>query len=92
MKKILLAVSMFTVATGTAFAAWEPVLTSSVTETQFRAVTAGKSGNVKECFQSTVRIDTFTWTHTQTGNTRGTFTTTTITDEVQVDDSQCEPA
>ncbi|MDK1374736.1 MULTISPECIES: hypothetical protein [unclassified Sinorhizobium] len=92
MKKILLAVSMFAATTGVAFAAWVPVQIGSVTETQFRAQTAGNSGNVKACFQSTVTITTFQWTHTQTGNTRGTFTQTTTTDEVQVDDSLCEPA
>ncbi len=94
MKKItiLLAASMLAATAGTALAAWQAVPIGSVTETQFRAETAGNSGNVKACFQSTVVITTFQWTHTQTGNTRGTFTQTETTEEVQVDDSLCEPA
>jgi hypothetical protein len=82
---------MLTATTGTAFAAWVPQFLGETKETLFRAETAGKSGNVKACFQAEVIVKTFQWTHTQTGNTRGTFTTETITDEVQVDNSQCEP-
>jgi hypothetical protein len=88
---ILLATLMLTATTGTAFAAWEPILLTTVTTPTFVANTAGKSGNVKECFQANVTINTFQWTHTQTGNTRGTFTETTTTDAVQVANSLCEP-
>lgn len=92
MKKttILLGAAMFAATTGTAFAAWEPVLINTQTDTIFTAETAGKSGNVKACFQQTVTINTFQWTQTQTGNTRGTFDETTVTDQVQVDNSLCE--
>ncbi|WP_143533865.1 hypothetical protein [Rhizobium sullae] len=89
---MLLAASMFAAATGTAFAAWEPALINTTTNTIFQAETAGKSGNVKACFQQTVTVNTFQWTHTQTGNTRGTFDETTVSDQVQVDNSLCEPA
>jgi hypothetical protein len=88
---ILLSALMLTATTGTAFAAWVPLLINEETATLFQAQTAGKSGNVKACFQNTVTIQTFQWTHTQTGNTRGTFTETTTTDAVQVDNSLCEP-
>jgi hypothetical protein len=93
MKKtaILLAALMLTATTGTAFAAWVPLLIGEETTKTFQAQTAGKSGNVKACFQATVVIQTFQWTQTQTGNTRGTFTETNTTESTQVDNSLCEP-
>jgi polyisoprenoid-binding protein YceI len=87
----LLAASMFAATTGSAFAAWEPILIGTTTQQLYQAETAGKSGNVKACFQATVTTNTFQWTHTQTGNTRGTFTETSTTDQVQVANSLCEP-
>jgi hypothetical protein len=92
MKKttILLAAAMFAAATGSAFAGWVAVPTGSTTQTLYTAQTAGKSGNVKACFQSTETTTTYTWTQSQTGATRGTFDVTTTTDEVQVDNSLCQ--
>lgn len=95
MKKttILLAAAMFAAATGSAFAGWvaqqlgDPQIT-----TVYTAETAGKSGNVKACFSATQTITTYQWTQSQTGATRGTFDVTTTTDQVQVDNSLCEPA
>jgi hypothetical protein len=87
----LLAASMLAATAGSAIAGWEPVLIGTATQQLFQAETAGKSGNVKACFQSTVTTNTFQWTQTQTGATRGTFTETSTTDQVQVANSLCEP-
>ena len=82
MKKItflLLVTSLFTAGAGTAFAGWEPLLINTSSDTVFTAETAGKSGNVKACFQQNITTNTFQWTQTQTGKTRGTFDEVTVT-------------
>jgi hypothetical protein len=68
---------------------WNKILTDSTTETVYTADIAGKSGNVKACYQSTCTFDTYTWTQKQTGNTRGSVTEQTCTDTKQVDVSNC---
>lgn len=74
-----------------AFAAWEPLLIDEQVEHVYTAETAGKSGNVKACFEQTIVIKTYQWTHTTTGKTRGTFDEETITESEQVANSFCEP-
>jgi hypothetical protein len=89
---LLISASLLTGMTSAAFATgWEPVPTGDPrTETVYTADTAGKSGNVKACYQSTCTYQDYTWTQQQTGKTRGTFTTSSCTDTTQVDNSLCQ--
>ena len=88
---LLIAASMFAAATGTATAGWVPVKTGDPqVVTTFEAKTAGKSGNVKACFETTTSIQAFTWTQSQTGATRGTFDVSTPLGTTQVPTSNCQ--
>jgi len=86
--------SLFAAWAGNVYAdGWTPVLINTSTDQVFTAKTAGKSGNVKACFQQTITTNTFQWQHDAGGTikTRGTFDEVTVTDSVQVDNSLCEP-
>jgi hypothetical protein len=93
MKKYLIAAASAGVLLATmnapAHAAWQLIKIAEYEDTIFRSVTAGKSGVVKECYESNVTVTTFQWTHSQTGNTRGTVDETTVTDETLVANSFC---
>src|SRR5262245_49666456 len=65
---LLIGMSSAALATG-----WEPELIGTDTQQVFEAKTAGNSGNVKSCTQSTCTFNTFQWTQQTTGKTRGTF-------------------
>jgi hypothetical protein len=88
---VLCSASLFAAWAGTAFAGWDPILINTSTVDTFTAETAGKSGNVKACFSVTRTTQTFQWTQSQTGKTRGTFDVVTDSNAVQVADSECEP-
>lgn len=85
----VLAASIVVTTVATAFAAWEPVETSRTTETIYVAETAGRSGNVKACYETQVTYITYTWTHTQTERTRGTYTETETGTQTEVPVSNC---
>jgi|GEM_PF-5221188 hypothetical protein len=92
MKKLMVTFTtlLFVASTGAAFAGWDPVETDSQVITQYTAVTAGKSGKVKECYEESGTLTTYTWTHSQTGKTRGTYTDFESTgDSTLVDSSNC---
>lgn len=89
---LFISASLITGVNSAAFASgWDPVPTGDPrTETVYTADTAGKSGNVKACYQSTCTYQDYTWTQQSTGKTRGTFTTSSCSDTTQVDNSNCE--
>jgi hypothetical protein len=81
----------FVASAGAAFAKWEPVADENPEViVQYTAVTAGKSGKVKECYAEEGTLTTYTWTHSQTGKTRGTYTEFESSgDSTLVDNSLC---